>query len=1184
MTAKKWTASQQQAIDQREGPILVAAAAGSGKTAVLVERIIQQLVNGELEITDILVVTFTNAAAAEMRQRISKGLENELKKRPNSPLLRRQLNLLPRASISTLHAFCKSVLQTYYYEAGVDPRFRLLDQTEAQLTEDEVMEELFEDAYRDDDRFYRLVDYFTGDKDDEALKRLILDLYHFSRANPYPEQWLTNMVDVYRSDSGNPEWLDDARQFVKDRFQSLHGLYERMMVLCRDEDGPRAYLPVLEEEAAAIDRILAAADRESMRLLASPSFKRLPAVKKADKELLDADKQNVVKSGRDTVKDEWKKIYEQFLKEETEFVLDDMAAAGPLLELLAEYTESFAERYEARKRSVNVLDFHDLEHYCLKLFGEETDAVRSYQRRFKEVLVDEYQDTNFVQEELLLRIASADSMFMVGDVKQSIYRFRLAEPGLFLSKFHRYEKEGAGTRIDLAANFRSRHEILGAVNDLFRKLMSERLGELDYDERSFLRQGSADQLNLDQMEPELVMCSREGDGDEEDAEAARLEARAAAVKIRRMIDSGFMIADKELGVQRPIRYSDIAVLMRSMPWAETYVEEFSLYNVPLYADLSTGYFDAVEIRVMLSLLQIIDNPYQDIPLASVLRSPIGGLDEEELALIRGCYPEGSFFTALKIYAGRYTDSRAASFITELKNWRSDAVEKSLASFIWQLYNDTGYLEYCGGLPGGRQRRANLTALYDRAVQYEATSFRGLFRFLRFIERMKERGEDLGKAGAAGESEDVVRLMTVHKSKGLEFPVVILAGLNKGFNFQDLNQAYLKHKEMGLAVRLIDPERRTSYPTLFYYVMREKLRREQLAEEMRVLYVSMTRAEQKLICTLSVNDTEKAVDAWKMSVEGSRVSEASLLRSGSPADWLVPVLMTYRDNLTQFAPEAPLHEAESGTRWIISVESVQTLPAPETENGDEERKKLLQYVRKLEPFAEPEKAIQDLLEWQYSHTAAVRTPVKHSVTELKRMQEPDPYARRITGDVQELVEKPSFASAEKRSGADTGTAVHTVMQFIHYADFDKDSIKREIERLVQEEKLTKAEADAVPPEWIERFFNSDTGLSLKKAKHVYRELPFNISIPASTFYPDWTGPEENLFIQGIIDCVYQNENGEWVILDYKTDRAHDAESLRERYRFQLKMYQQALEEAWGLNRTEAVIIAMRTGERIRLEDK
>lgn len=1210
----KWSDEQWRAIAARGENTLVAAAAGSGKTAVLVERIIQRITEEPdgVDVDQLLIVTFTNAAAAEMKARIGKALEEELARRPSSLHLRRQLSLLNRAQISTIHSFCMSVLRRYYYKIDLDPAFRIIEETEAELMRDEIIEELFEEEYgkAENEAFYELVDLYSGDRSDTALQTLVEKLYDFSQSHPNPEQWLDEMAARYRVPENvninDLPWIQELLEDIEMQLEGLMDMLDQADAMTYQPGGPAPYQANLTEDREVLVRLLAAC-RTSWTALyeafQTVGFSRLKSVKGDE---YDEDLKEQAKQLRDTVKKQVEKIGEELFNRLPDSYLRDLREMAPHIETLAGLVKAFGRRFKKAKREKGLVDFNDLEHDCLEVLTDPdsgvherlpSDAARDYRDRFREVLVDEYQDTNVVQESIVRLITTGDNLFMVGDVKQSIYRFRLAEPGLFLAKYKAYAKDGSGggLRIDLAKNFRSRAEVLNGTNFLFRQMMNGKVGEIDYDEDAELKLGFTDYPKKGDTEPELMLIDREEEKEDDDdapevsdLRKEELEARLIAEKIQSLITERYEVFDKDAGRMRPITYRDIVILMRSaQSAAPTMLEEFKRRGIPGYAELSSGYFEAVEVEVMISLLQIIDNPYQDIPLAGVLRSPIVGLSGEELAQIRIAKPKGNYYEAMLACMEKESGDlpeKLAAFFEKLQSWRSSARRGSLSDLIWQIFRETGYYDFVGGLPGGHQRRANLRALYDRARQYERTSFRGLFRFLRFVERMRDRGSDLGTARALGEQEDVVRVMTIHKSKGLEYPVVFVAGLSKEFNFQDVRGSYMLHKEWGFGTKYIDPKRRISYPTLPMLAMKRKMKMEMLAEEMRVLYVAFTRAREKLYLVGTLKDAGKTVKQWGQHAADSRRLLPDYARANAKCyiDWVGPALMRHRDS----EPLRAIIEAKDPkdgkerdpSRWRTSLIRAADLIEAVDEQREAEREEIEEALKAFRPVpfsSEEKERVNERLSWTYGHPQSAVHMSKQTVSEIKRQRESmtntegtdTQYIRRFRSPI---AERPRFMRERRLTAAEKGTAMHNVMQHVDLTGpVTEEKLRDTVHRLVVNEIMTEEEADAVVMEPILRFFESSLGRRMLDADSVQREVPFSLALPAEEAYPNWSEPEETVLVQGVIDCVIEEADG-LVLLDYKTDAIHGrfaggfAEArpvLAERYRVQLDMYARAIERIW-----------------------
>ena len=1229
----RWTDEQWEAIAARDQDVLVAAAAGSGKTAVLVERIIRRLAdeNDPAEVDRILVVTFTNAAAAEMRHRIGEALEDRLKEDPSSLYLRRQLSMLNRASISTLHSFCTEVIRRYYYEIDLDPAFRVADQTEAALLREEAMEELFEEHYsqKENDAFFDLVDRYSSDRSDVDLQQLVERLYHFSSSHPWPEQWLLESVKVYEEAEGKDfDQLVWVKELTKDVILQLEGMREvqnKAIELSSAPGGPEPYLETLEMEQEMVNGLLQSAS-QSWQVLKegfdNVTFGRLKPCKgdQYDSVMIDS-----VKAMRDRVKKTVQGLKEDLFERDPDDYVEDVVKLAPVLKTLSSLVNEFRERYTMLKKEKGLVDYSDLEHYCLSILLDDastpdhpipSSAAREYQTQFAEVLIDEYQDTNSVQETILNAISrrseTGGNRFMVGDVKQSIYRFRLAEPGLFLSKYKSFGRtsDDPSKRIDLAKNFRSREEVLNGTNFIFKQIMDERVGEIEYDEAAELIPG-AEYPPAETVIPEVhVIDQSSGSEDEDDVEKVQLEARLIASRIKSMMGKSeaerTKIYDRKEDRMRPIQYRDMVILLRATAsWAPVILEELKQAGIPSYSDLASGYFEATEVAIMMSLLNVIDNPYQDIPLASVLRSPIIGLSEEELALVRINDKQSSYYAALQVYCTSETDSlseKLSRFMTNLNRWREQARQSSLSELIWQLYRETHYYEFVGGMPAGLQRQANLRALYDRARQYEATSFRGLFRFLRFIERMKERGSDLGTARALGEQEDVVRVMTIHKSKGLEFPIVFLAGAAKQFNMRDMSNQMLMHKEFGLATKFIDPVNRISYPTLPYFTLQKRMKLEMLAEEMRVLYVALTRAKEKLVLIGTVNDWEKEVLSWAgASGEDWLLSDYERSKGKSYLSWIGPSLLRHRDlaSTLQDKVSVPLHKEvhDHPSRWSLTVHQASRFAEIETEEvvQQQEYEALLQKREHIPEFSEHKEQVEERLNWTYKHRAAVETRSKQSVTEVKRQreifQDEKSDDQLLKGFSQSLKERPRFLQSKQLTPAERGTAMHIVMQHLDLTKWqDEVSIRELIAELEGKELLTPEQAKAIDVEPICQLIQSDLGEKMRSASEIYKEVPFSLGVDSKWIYSDFQGEQETVVLQGVIDCILRDEKGELILVDYKTDVIQNRftseeqvkETMKRRYSTQLHLYEKAIKEIWEIPCKEKVLYFFDGGRTLKID--
>lgn len=1221
----QWTDDQWKAIISSGQDILVAAAAGSGKTAVLVERIIKKISRKDdpIDVDRLLVVTFTNASAAEMRHRIGEALEKSLKENPESLHLRRQLSLLNRASISTMHSFCLDVIREYYFMLDLDPNFRIADRVEMDLMMEEILGEMLEEQYsiEDNELFFDLIDRFSGDRDDLEVQSIIRKLYTFSRAYPFPSEWLRDVVNRY--DVKNLETIEDLPYYpylINDVTIKLNGARSILLLaleITMKPCGPAPRAKNIEDDLQQIDRLLKASHISWQALyeeLQTITFSRAATCRG------EAYDEALVKKWtklRDTAKKQVQSLKEELFSRRPESYLKDMAAMKPVIETLVNLVMEFSERFKAYKQEKGLVDFADLEHYCLEILQKDhhegdaiqpSDAAIRYQEQFVEVLVDEYQDTNLVQEMILKLVTKSSeangNLFMVGDVKQSIYRFRLAEPFLFLSKYKKFATNNhSGLKIDLSKNFRSRAEILDSTNFLFKQLMGETVGEIIYDQDAELKLGAAYPPS-EEMKTEVLLINKEQsvvedekaedspenlgvEFDEKELETVQLEARLIAKQINKLIENRFQVFDRKLNRTRGIMYRDIVILLRSMPWAPQIMEEFKLHGIPVYAELSTGYFDATEVSIMLSLFRVIDNPHQDIHLASVLRSPIVGLDPNELATLRIHHKNGSYYEALASYVKNNTSDeelyqKVRRFSRKLQEWRSLARSESLPSLIWRLYKDTQFYDFVGGMPGGKQRQANLRALYDRARQYEATSFRGLFKFLRFVERMQDRGDDLGAAKAIGEQEDVVRLMTIHKSKGLEFPVVFVGGLARQFNMQDLYKSFLLDKDLGLATRFVNPKLRVSYPMLPQITIRQKMKLELIAEEMRVLYVALTRAKEKLYLVGTLNKARDSFEKWanQLSNQEWLLPDFDKAMAKSYLDWIGPALIRHHDSQILRSEEVSSAQIEEKiytdpSKWQIEIVEATALGDIEREKQEIEQSLLTSIkegseVKLSSPYAEQ---IQYQLNWVYPHQNSASRRSKQTVSEIKRQREYiDEHSDTsfLKSSQSLIVKRPKFMHEKTLTSAEGGTAMHMVMQHIPFnQNIDREFIENFLAKLVHDELLTNEQCNVIDREQIMAFFETEIGTRLTKAAKIHREVPFSLALSAKEAYADWTNEEnENVLVQGVMDCIVEDENGV-VLLDYKTDtiegKYQSLEAakpiLEERYRLQIELYSKALEMIW-----------------------
>lgn len=1215
----KWTKDQQNVIDFRERSLLVSAAAGSGKTAVLIERILSRITDQEhpLDIDRLLVVTFTRAAAGEMRERLNTAIEKKLETEENEHLSR-QLTLLQNAQITTIDSFCAYLLKNYFHMIGLDPNYRVMDEGESRLLKGETLEGLLEEQFAGgDEKFLRFVECFATGKNDQILEDSILRLYEFAMSYPYPKEWIQKSLSVYEGGEKFFEqpWIQEILNTSKKSFADLQKLCRMAIRIAGEEDGPARYLDALFSDETFLSELLAADTYlELFRCFQEhEGWARLSSKKD---EGVQEEKKRWVKELRDEVKEGVEHIREQFFSETPAGIVSDMEALREPISVLAELTCTFMDRFTETKRRQNLLDFHDMEHLALSILlkredgrEEPTDTAKELAEQFEEIMIDEYQDSNLVQEAILTAVSrqyrGENNLFMVGDVKQSIYRFRLARPELFLEKYHTYTKEESKKqRIDLSQNFRSRREVLAFANELFRELMGGNLGSLVYDEEAALYPG-ADYpegeknafcpellfLDLDQS-PELVEAA--------DETIPELSARLTGQKILSMVGKE-EIFDKELGRMRKIEFRDIVILFRSPDsFTESYGKILGDMGIPTYTGSQSGYFSAREIQVMLSLLQIIDNPRQDLPLTAVLSSSIGGLSAGELAEIRSSTGEKvSFYERVKAYREngeqRKLQKKLDDFFEMLNDFRDHVPYLPIHELLWYIFDVTGYEQAVSAMPAGEQRAMNLKMLVQKAWDYEKTNYRGLFNFIRYIENMQKYDVDYGEAGLLGDEKNVVRILSIHKSKGLEFPVVFLCGLEKLFNRQDTQSRLVLDVDLGISSDFVDPKLRVRRSTLFKRWVQKKVQEDNLSEELRVLYVALTRAKEKLILTGVVKDLKKKARLWYSytDLEATKLTYSQLAGARGYLDFLMPVLLK-KQSAKSFLDEMEISDrgfsVESDPVWdtpfTIRVMEIQELLVQELQKqtGDEISRFYLEHFDK-EKVCEAQAAdvLKEHLEGTYPLKESKRIPIKLTVSQLKRQSE----QFESSGDGEELFERPKeemeilvpefLKKEENVQGAARGTAYHTVLQYLDFTSaFTAQSVRGQIEEFRKKGRLTEEEAAVVDERKLCRLALSELGkrmASAQKKGDLLREQHFVYACPGSEIYPD-ANLTRDLLIQGVIDACFL-EDGEWVLVDYKTDFVEPGKErdLYEKYASQLEYYERALSQLTGQRVKEKILYSL-----------
>ncbi|OJG64906.1 helicase-exonuclease AddAB, AddA subunit [Enterococcus malodoratus] len=1185
-----YTDSQWQAIYDQGTNLLVSASAGSGKTAVLVRRVIEKIKRQQLSVEQLLVVTFTEAAASEMKERIQTALQEAINVETDQEMknhFTRQLTMLPMANISTLHSFCSKVIQRFFYLIDLDPSYRMLtDETETILLKEDVWDELRETFYEENQEiFYRLTENFSNDRSDSGLEDLILAMYEFARANPNPFHWLDGLVENYRMNNlaDSDLFHDLIRPEILKTLQEINQTYQWMISASQGIEELQKITELAQNEQGLIQQIKQTIMENKLddvfTMFENIKFSTYPSPRKKEVKELYGDVIIECKNYRDQAKQELTKIREMYFNVSPEEQVERLQEALPIVEELVRVEKRFIEEYSAKKREKGMLDFNDLEHFTLQILQTEVDSIKPaenyYRNRFSEIMVDEYQDINQLQETILRQLSSEEpgNLFMVGDVKQSIYGFRLADPTLFIKKYHDFADEDGGRRIILAENFRSRKEVLDFTNLVFTQLMDQTVGQIEYDRQAELVNGFTAFPETEAFAPELLIYQKNGEVPEWIEDKSMGEIFTTATKIRQLIDQGFEVYDKKEKAMRSLKYEDIVLLTPTRSHNLTILEVFKQLGIPLAINDTQNYFQSTELRVMISLMQIIDNPYQDIPLAAVLRSPIVGLQEEELAQIRLALPQKEYYQAVKSYSRSNDDGiaeRLTAFMTQLNDWREFARRESLANLLVRIYNETAYLDYVLGMPAGQQRHANLLALIERAKDYERSSFRGLYQFVRFIEKMQEKDKDLGEPPTE-EVNDAVRVMTIHGSKGLEFPVVFLMDMSKSFNVQDTRRNYVFDEQLGLGVRLLTQDTRIRKDTILFQTVKQKNLNKLLSEEMRKLYVALTRAEQKLFLVGSYDDEVAAYKTWSKGALNEHLVLDAGLRNGqndSFFDWVGRTLFRH-PVMDQYQTEYPVNQPAVLKRHpaTFKLDFIDPQKIAEIVQA---------YLPEIKTLEIPQgtiniQSLKDQLLFKYPYPEATKTTSYQSVSELKRLYD-DPDNRETleltsTQNQYRFTESdlgtPKFLTAKKElSAAEIGTATHLVMQLLPLQEnIQQEIVETLIADLVSRQTLTPEIAEKISIEGIMQFLDSEIGRFLiQNVDHLHREEPFAMLLPADQLFSEYQNQDE-ILIHGIIDG-YLEFDDKIFLYDLKTDRytIEREQLLINRYRGQLNLYKDALEKA------------------------
>ena len=1219
----EWTKEQKQAIEEKGSNILVAAAAGSGKTAVLVERIIKKVLEDGIDIDKLLVVTFTNAAAAEMRERVLDAIYKKLDDNPNSEKLLRQITLLNKASICTIDSFCLDVVRNNFYELeNLSPNFRIADTTEIELLKQEVIEDLFERKYEEENEdFTKLIHTYTSYKDDTPLKDLILKIYNYIQSNPFPEKWLREKIEMFNigedldKDFSKTIWgkvlLEEIKEDLIDAITSL----ESARKLLYDNKDLEGYLKIIEADIDMLNSLKANLNNWDN---AYEINKVLEFIKWSGKRI-DSKEKEEAKNIRDSVKDNLK-VLNNVLVCDSKTANRDIFDMYNILLKLENIILEFGEEFSKRKRDKNIVDFQDVEHFALKILVKEkegkikdTPVAKKYQEKYEEIAIDEYQDSNLVQEYILNSVSRKNNIFMVGDVKQSIYKFRQAMPELFISKYKTYKnkeekKEEDNLKIQLFKNFRSRENILYFTNLIFQDIMSDSLGDINYNEDEYLNLGadykeSKENLNteidiIDLLEDEEENLKESYNENEENSEDERiedveLEARFVANKIKELIDNKFQVWDRKKEKYIDISYKDIVILLRSTSnIASVYEQELLNLDLPVFSDSSQEYLESIEIETIMNLLRIIDNPMQDIPLVSVMRSYIGKFTDNDLVKIRLSDKYDNFYTCMEkaiVDVDSELKEKIKSFFDNLDMWRKEQEYLSLDELIWKIYGDTGYYNYCGLMPNGVLRQANLKMLFQKAKEYESSNFKGLYNFINFIDKIKTSSGDMGSAKLIGENDDVVRIMSIHKSKGLEFPVVFLSSTGKQFNLNDLKEDVLLHQDMGIGAKYIDYDMQIKYDTLSKRAIKDKILTETLSEEMRILYVALTRAKEKLFITGISKDIKKELEKIEKNIEryekqDNKINPILIKKCKKYLEWILYVYQ-YEKNFCKDKINFNIYKKKELLTKFKKVDN------EEIDVFNELEEKAKAYNNDLSD-------IKKILEYKYKNILDTTIPTKTSVTALKELSNKNDYEEKnnnVKIENKEIGEKeeqkeisfkePNFlknGKEEKITASKKGSLIHLCLQKLDInIDYDLAKITNLLDELEMKKIITSKEKEAINVNKILEFTKSKIWEELKTAKKIEKEKPFYINIKAKDIYNKET--DENILVQGIIDLYYIDKDNNINLVDYKTDYIENGNEIElvNRYKEQLYLYKKALEQVYKKEVKNTYIYSVYLNKEIRI---
>lgn len=1220
-----WTSEQQKVIDLRNRNILVSAAAGSGKTAVLVERIIAMITDSNelLDIDKLLIVTFTNAAAAQMRERISEAIEQKLEETPSNSHLQKQATLVHNAYITTIHSFCLRVIRNHFNRIDLDPSFRIGDEGELKLIKSDIIEKILEKHYKEkSDEFFHFVESYSTGKSDKELEDMILQLYQFAMSYPWPKEWLIQCKNSYKLTSiqelEQTPWyqniVDNIMVIVKELMEQLNHLIE----LAVSTDGPYMYEETLKNEKEMLSNLLHLDSyMDYYTQFKAISFGRLSSKKD---ETVSGNLRELVKKQRDGIKKTVSSLSERYFYDSPEQILQDMQKCSNSIDVLVDLTIEFIEEYKSAKIDKNLVDYNDLEHFALNILVEKsndnwfpTEAATEYQEIFEEIMIDEYQDSNLVQE-MILRAVSRERMdkhnvFMVGDVKQSIYKFRLARPELFMEKYNTYSlTDSAFQRIDLDKNFRSRIEVLDGTNYIFNQIMTNTLGGIEYNNECALYLGAnhPEPEKENDYEAELIVIDLDSTKiedennmkisllDTKDYTARELEAKAVAARIKELInhEHGLKVIDKGTKKYRVACYSDIVILLRTMSgWAETFTSVLMSEGIPAHTGSSTGYFSTIEVTTLLNLLRIIDNPLQDIPLTAVLASPIVNLSGEELAVIKSSYKQADIYEGCRQYSlegkEEFLKQKLYDFFTRMEQFRKMAVYTPIHELIWFILDKTNYGRYVATMPGGEQRKANLDMLVEKAIAFESTSYKGLFNFVRYIENLQKYDVDFGEAEIANENDNTVRILSIHKSKGLEFPIVFVSGMGKAFNNQDSRAKLIMHPDLGIGADYIDFEHRVKAPTLIKKAIQKELQMENMGEELRVLYVALTRAKEKLILTGAMSKLKNKLLGYSQNLnDKEKLSFRSISEASNYMEWVLQAVIRHKDSielLRKYELEENFCELlfAKNAKYAIRVIELSDLVKEEMVaqiTNQDIKDDLLRGLLDREENEQIQKQMEERLNFVYPYEKIKNIHTKMTVSELKRMGQNIDEDTSMPIILEEIPVPllPKFLAEEGTlTGSDRGIAYHKALQLLDFKSIETtEDIENQLNKMLEEHKMSKEAGESIDISKIERFLHSEIGERMIRADlfgKLYKERPFVIGVKVNELNNDLDS-QDMILVQGIIDAYFE-EGEEIVLVDYKTDYVRTEKELTTKYKAQIEHYQGALMRMTQKNVKEKIIYSL-----------